>query len=158
MGKVNINDYVDTSKKSRSSQYQGFSSSGLYGIEKTVEYMKACKYNAKYIEYAKENLKGVKNCHVVNNFILCNHESYLKLKECNEIIGARKVWLIDMKAQKTTEPVTVLYEVDNKAGKSGKKAKELLEKYGNEDAKAIEAYKAQMQKSTEKDVILATSK
>lgn len=155
--KVNINDFIDTTKKSKvaNSNCVHFAK---YGTSSISDFLSNFSFSGIFYNIKNDVLqnvlhlcKNVKNYTLVNNYILCTTEKYLRIKSDKEqYIRSTEYWLVDIAKGVASEKVARYSAVDTATHKTledGKKFIDLYNKDFAEELAKIDEYRSTLKNS-----------
>lgn len=169
--KININDYIDTTTTHSGKLYNYNNVHyAKYGTTTISEFLTNICYKNNYykmdndkIDKILELCKNVKNYTLVNNYILCTQQKYIKIKndKQNDYVINTKYWLVDMKKLTTTEKIDTFSQVKNsnlyKTFENGKKFIELYNSDFSSELEKVQNFKNTLKNSDVNDLISVCS-
>lgn len=166
--KVNINDFIDTTRKSKSANANCVHFA-KYGTSSITEFLSNFSFGGNFY-YVKDFIlknvlslcKNVKNYTLVNNYILCTTEKYLRIKSDKEqYIRSTEYWLVDIAKGIASEKVARYSAVDTATHKTledGKKFIDLYNKDFAEELARIDYYRSKLKDSNVNNLLEISTK
>lgn len=149
--KININDYIDTTSNSGKLYNYNNVHYAKYGTTTISEFLTNICYQNKYykmdttkIDKILDMCRNVKNYTLVNNYILCTQQKYIKIKndKQNDYVLNTKYWLVDLNKLTTSDKIDTFSTVKNSQFyKTHENGAKFIELYNNDFAGELEKVK-----------------